>query len=150
MISVKLIYDEYTPAVEAQITRDLIAMRKLNSKEEFAIICEHTHCERLAAAFNIPLFTQGTPNFYVVYKTTEWWPEHPDETEACVVMRDMYVSQEEISIDPDARPGYYLPEQGRLMAPKDRLTQRGPTGKGAVDPTILMVWGGPTMNPGIF
>lgn len=148
MISVKLIFDVYTPEVEAQITRDLIAVSNLDPKEVFSVICESDVCERLVSGFNMALFSTGTPNITIVYKTSEWWPEHPDEESNTVVMRDLYRSKEEITIDPNSRPGYYLKDQSTLLPFKDRLAQIGPRGIGYLDPDILMTWGGPTMDTG--
>lgn len=152
MLAIQIIYDQYTPAVEAQITRDLIALKSTHPKSEFAVICASNDTERLLESFGIPLYPKGTSHLTLVYKVSDQWPDHPSETEATVVMRDLYVYEDTLTVDGTPTVGYYMPEQGRSIPNQVDLVKRGPTGPGGVDPAILLLWGGPTMSmgPGIW
>ena len=149
MFAIQLAYDEYTPAVESQITRDLIALRNSAPSESFAAICDKDDATSLLDAFGIPLFPTGAADLCVVYKVGEHWPEHPSEMEVTIVERDLHVSDSSIKVNGDAPMGYYMPQQGRPIRNQVDLSRRGPQGKGLVDPAVLLTWGGgPGMDYG--
>lgn len=147
MIIVGLIYDDYTPSVESQIARDLIAIRDAYPREEFEVQATSMGPQKLLQALGVAMVTEGEPSLYVVYKTTEFWPDHPNEDENTVICRDLYVSSVEPSLSQGVHPGYYVPtEQGRPIREQNPLHKVAPRGKGIIDPAILMLWGGPGPN----
>jgi len=147
MFAIRLIYDTYTPAVEAQITRDLIAMKNAQPKETLAVICEMNDCEKIANVLDIALYAQGTARLNIIYKVGEQWPEHPDARDEIIIERDLYVSEEIISVDPNPSIGYYMPPQGRIIRDQVDLSRQGPKG-GSIDPAILLTWGGASFDYG--
>ena len=152
MLAIQIIYDQYTPAVEAQITRDLIALKSSYPRATFSVVCASEEPERLLESFGIMLYPKGTTKLTLVYKVADQWPEHPLSHETRVIMRDLYVPEEQITVDNTPRVGYHLPYQGRDIPNQVDLIKRGPNGPGGVDPAILLLWGGPTMamGPGIW
>ena len=147
MITVGLIYDAYTPAVEAQIARDLIAVRDAYPRDHFEVKASCSGPKRLLAALGVDLVIEGKPSLFVVYKTSEFWPEYPDEETHTVICRDLYVSSVEPSLSQGVQPGYHVPnQQGRPIREQNPLNRVAPKGKGVVDPAILLLWGGPGPN----
>lgn len=146
MVLIGIIYDEYTPAVEAQLTRDIIALQNAHPRDEFEVQCvgDEPSMDRLLNAFNIVRVTGGKPALYVVYRTTEWWPEYPDERTATVICRDLYIEDAAPRMSGEPSVGYYVPTtQGRPIRPQNPLNRMGHkgNGKGMVDPAIKLIWG---------
>lgn len=145
MALIEVIFDQYSSQVESQLTRDIIALKNEYPREQFIVKCVSSQPRDLLNAFNVDLVHDGEPALYVVYKTTEFWPDHP--TEGSVIFRDLYVSDLDQKLDGEQHIGYYkVPErQGRPIAPQFRR-RMPPMGKGAIDPALLLLWGGPGLD----
>lgn len=132
-------WDVYTPSVEGQITRDLIALQ--SSFGKITVVCDGDEPNGLLSALGVQ---HGIGNelaaIWVVYTTQEGHqveaPEHAKE----VIKRDMFVSKTDIELDGDPHPGYYMKPQGRIGKP--RLSQLPkPTHTGQTDPAVILLWG---------
>lgn len=143
MHTVKLFYDTLDSQVQAQIVRDLlvmggewemgISMKDVPEADKNALM---PFLEELGIPESF-----GNPELYIVYKTGDDWPPHP--TDCPVVERDLSPGESDISLDGEARIGYFLKPQGRDGA---NLTERYlnrsyPKGRGYVDPILLSIWG---------
>lgn len=144
MTTIGVIWDNYTSAVESQLTRDLIALKQAYPREDIACRTQNTNDPAsLLKALNIELVFEGRPDLYVVYKTGEFWPEHPDENSHTVILRDLYVSQAEFQVSGEPSQSYHVPPyQGRFIREQNPLYKVGPRGKGPIDPAIILLWGG--------
>lgn len=148
MIAIRLIYDVYTTQVESQIARDMIALKSSYPRDTFACVCSTEQPNRVLQSFGIPIFTVGEADMVIVYKSTEFWPEHPSEEDNTVVLRDMYCGQVDVTLDGTPRVSYVPPAQGRPTPNRVKYGQAAPVGVGYVDPALLMMWGGPSMDSG--
>lgn len=138
-----VIFDEYSPSVESQLTRDIIALKSAYPRSEFEVRCDTDDPETLLRAFNVDMNNKGDPSLFLVYRTTEQWPPYPDENTHTVILRDLYVTEAYPTLSGEPSVGYYVPrEQGRPIRDQLPLSRMGPKGKGAVDPAILLLWGG--------
>lgn len=143
MISIGIKFDSFTSAVEAQITRDILALKTKFPRQEIAVVCATMEPKYVLEALDIALFHSGNHDLQIIYKVSEFWPEYEDV--GTVILRDLYVDTVQIVIDSRPYNGYYLPDQSRPTAPRTTRTN-GPAGRGYVDPLILQIWGGPTMG----
>src|ERR1700676_2090375 len=114
-----VVFDAYTPQVEAQLLRDTLALQRVaqNLKRELVIVCESDKPDRMLQAIGcrrVP--TTELTKSWIMYKTREEWMEEPVDSET-VVPRDLYqpVKQNKLRVlDEQHTNGYYLPPQGRL------------------------------------
>ena len=142
-----VLLDNYTPQVEGQLTRDVIALLQLASKrnadEEIVIVCESDRPDRLLEA----LGTRRVPTIqlartWLVYRTKEEWPEVPDFA-LTVIQRDLYVRVKRSTLRVNSEQeseGYYLPPQGRPRPDKLNMLRPAPNGYSPVDPALIMLW----------
>ena len=137
-----LIWDTYTPAVEGQIIRDILALQASSPKTEIAVVVPNGSANQLLNSMGIRhCLANSLATLWIVYKTKPdsdiEAPEHVDRT----IERNLYVETKECLIDGDPHPGYYLKPQGRMAPPSMPLNRPPPTNsRGVINPTIIMLW----------
>lgn len=138
--TVGLKWDKYTPAVEGQITRDLIALQASGAKaHELLVVCPDDSANRLLAALGIKQgVAQALATLWITYRTEEEFVEAPEHATQ-VIERDLYVERVGGKIDPREHPGYYMKPQGRVIAPS-LINRMMPTHNGATDPMVILLW----------
>lgn len=142
-----VVFDDYTPQVEGQLTRDVIALTQLaakrNADEEIVIVCESDKPDRLLEALNVRRVpTLQLARTWLVYRTKEDWPEVPDFA-LTVIQRDMLVKVRRNTLRVNSEQesdGYYLPPQGRPRPDKISMMRPAPNGYSPVDPALIMLW----------
>lgn len=141
------IFDSYTPQVEGQLTRDIIALTGLAAKrhadEEIVIVCDSDKPDRLLDALNVRRVpTAQLARTWLVYRTNEDWPEVP-EFARTVIQRDLFVKVRRNTMrinGPAQSEGYYLPPQGRPRPDKIGMVRPAPNGYVPVDPALILLW----------
>lgn len=147
-----VIFDEYTPQVEAQLLRDCLAAQSVADRnEELVIACESDKADRMLESIGIrrvPLMSKARE--LLLYKTEEFWPEYPEHIRT-VILRDLYVPKKNpnvlLEVDPDQANGYYLPPQGRLSPDTLSLERPAPNGYIPLDPSMIMQWTAKVKEP---
>jgi len=139
-----MIFDEYTPQVEAQILRDCQALLSAAGRdEEIVIVCESDKPTRVLDAIGMRMIpTLPLPKTWILYKTQEYWPTEP-EWATTVIQRDLWQSVKEqklLQVDEKDSNGYYLPPQGRLSPDTLSLERPAPNGYVPVDPSMIAIW----------
>lgn len=144
---VGLIWDEYTPQVEGQLTRDLLALLDTarGLVDEVVVVVDDHRCTRLLDGLGIrSVPTQKLAKMWIVYKTKQEWPEAPDWVDE-VVERDLYQAVKPGNMrvpDDSANNGFYLPPQGRLSPDTISLDRPAPNGYVPTDSAALLIWTG--------
>lgn len=116
-----LLFDDYTPQVEAQILRDCMGLIDVarNHYDELVIVCEDERPSRMLSAIGlrvVPL--PHLAKSWNVYKTKEDWPTAP-EWATTIWERDLWQKQAEPKLrvkDPEHSNGYYLPPRDKWAA----------------------------------
>jgi len=130
----------YTPQVEGQLTRDLIAAStQLKSGQELCVCCEHPESQKIIETMGArysPILS--LPDTFLKYRTEEDWPKDPPNAET-LIERDLWVPPGRSMISPGERPAYYLPPQGRMAPPSIGLKRPAPNGYSPVDPQFVML-----------
>lgn len=137
---VGIIFDDYTPAVEAQLTRDLISL-KYYYQTDITVCCEMlSYIQNVCLSLGIKCISnieQATA--FIIYQTKEEMilPENSGET----LIRKLFQEKEETNLvsNPNNK-GYYLKEFGRPYLSDINRLQYRPNGL-TVDPAIKLLWG---------
>lgn len=140
--TIGLLWDAYTPAVEGQITRDLIAL-KANGASNLIAVCpiKSTEVDRLLKALDVSKSpVEALATLWITYRTQSDPVEAPEHATQ-VIERNLFVDTSDPNIDPNGRPGYYLEPQGRGIAPSRNLNAPAPGNYGVTDPAIILLWG---------
>jgi len=138
MNTIGLKWTEYTPQVEGQITRDMLACQAELGK--FVVYTETDEADRVLAAVGIEKALSGNlAELWILYKTELEGPQPPNR-DVRYIERDLYVAVTDVALDLDAKPGYFLKEQGRIGTPRISQNPR-PTHHGVTDPLITLLWG---------
>lgn len=137
-----IVWDAYTPPVEAQLTRDLIVIKnKLASSTELVCCCESSLADRVLNSFGIirmPPLTLATT--WILYSVTpDTFIEAP-EWATTVVKRDLEVTFTKPNIRDVELPGYYL-APGDRPAPPRNLQMPSINNTGNSDPSLFLIWG---------
>lgn len=143
-----IVFDKYTPQVEGQITRDVIALTNLardrHSDEEIVIVCDSDKADRLLDALGVRRIpTLQLAPTWLVYRTNEMWPEVPDDAKT-VIKRDLFVKVKRGNLrvnNENEGNGYYLPPQGRPRPDKINMIRPAPNGYTPTDPALIILWG---------
>lgn len=142
---VGLVWDYYTPQVEAQITRDLIALKGLPSGRNL-MVCYETEEPAITKVLNSlqVLRSPALPlaKLWIVYQTGPDEVEAPEHAED-VIERDLQVHVADADVlDTGDHTGYYLKPQGRIVAPTISLNRPMPQHQPAsTDPMVIYLWG---------
>lgn len=143
-VYVGILFDQWTPQVEAQMLKDVQQCRTVaDSGEEVVVCCTSDKPDPMLRQLDtrrVPTIQMAT--FWIVYRTKEDWPASPDwcTTE---VHRDLYVPLKRSPLmhpDENNSNGYYLPPQGRLSPDTLSLDRPAPNGYISVDPSLIMIW----------
>lgn len=145
-VYIGLAFDEYTPAVEAQILRDCQAMLSIaDANEEVVVACESDKPDRTIEALGMRRVpTIQMAKVWILYRTGENFPETPDWA-TTEIHRDLYVAKKNPNIlrevDEEESTGYYLPPQGRLSPDTLSLERPAPNGYVPTDTNLFFIWG---------
>lgn len=139
MKTVGLIWDTYTPQVEAQIVRDVIAMQSStgNRPAQLRIWCL-PDAMRAITALGVEAGTSEDVTLWVTYKTGEEPVDAPEDALE-IIERDLYVPHKESTLDDNPHSGYYLRPQGRIV--NNKIRQLMPKHSGPTNPILVMLWG---------
>lgn len=138
-------WDNYTPQVQAQIVKDLIAIRDQPNCRNLVVYYEKDEPELagMLRALNI----KRTPSkvlagLWVLYQTGPNELEAPEHAKE-VVVRDMQVHGVDPNIlDTNEQAGFYLAPQGRNISPTLDLNRPMPNWyPGGPTPDIVWLWG---------
>lgn len=136
---VGLVWDAYTPAVEGQVTRDLIALQNVPGSEVIVICGDEA--DRVLKALRIKRgAAKALAGLWITYRTGQdqvFAPEHAET----VIDRDLYVAVKETELDDSPHAGYYMKPQGRIVPPQLNLNRPPPSHTGPTDPIIQYLWG---------
>ncbi|QRE00348.1 hypothetical protein [Burkholderia phage BCSR5] len=146
-VYIGVVYNDYTPQVENQLTRDLIMVSGMVAMRDrdIVIVSEDPRMDRLLSALNARrAYLPALPKVWFQYKTDELQPQIPAEAplEVCtVVQRDLYQRVKEGHLDTAEQGAYYLPPQGRINPDVISLLRPAPNGFNYGDPMLTMMWG---------
>lgn len=141
-----IVYDSYTPQVEACITRDLIGFQqKVKTKyrnAELVVVSDQDSMDRLLNALGIRrTYSLTMAKLWMQYKALDGeWPEIPGQYET-VYQRNLFQKVKRPNIDPGEHSPYYLPEPGRVVPDIISLLRPAPNAYGLTDPTLALQWG---------
>lgn len=151
-----LLYDKYTPQVEAQILKDFIALTTCvaGQDDQYVVISDRIDSEKVLSSLGVQLITFETASesdlksvsIILRYKVGDFYPEVPDvlyeKATFVTVDRDLKVRTVNQPIDVDVKPNPTLKEQGRpYVSPIDRLRSVRPNGPIFPDPAVVFLWG---------
>ena len=82
-----VVFDAYTPQVEAQMLRDTLALQRVsqNLNRELVIVCESDKPDRMLSGLGcrrVP--SPDLTKSWIMYKTGEQWMEEPEDSEVIV------------------------------------------------------------------
>ncbi len=139
--TVGLWWDVFTPAVEGQITRDVIALQAQGSVQaDLMIVCRDNSADRLLDALGVKRgVTHALATLWITYRTGQEHVEAPEHA-ATVIERDLHVEDASTQLDPTPAPGYYLKPQGRIKGPSSILQRPMPIHNGQTDPMVVLLW----------
>lgn len=139
--SVGLLWDTFTPAVEGQITRDIIALQSMGPRlPQLMAICNDDSANRVLSALGVKRSNaQALATLWITYRTKEDLVEAPEHA-TTVIERDLYVPKEAGNLDTNAHQGYYLKPQGRIKPESYNLNRPMPSHSGQTDPMIVLLW----------
>lgn len=139
-----LVWDHFTPQVEGQVIRDLIAIQAQPACRELAVYYDGTNAE-----LDATLRTMGIQHTDMAVLATLWVlyqtgqeplvaPEHAKE----IVTRDLQVKMQGPNLDTGAHSGFYLAPQGRNISPTLDLNRPMPGWyPGGPPANIVWLWG---------
>lgn len=142
---VGILFDAYTPAVEGQLLRDLMACcSTLSRGEELIVVSESQKADTLLKTLGIRrLPIPQKARVWLLYKVGDQFPLAPDWCSS-EVQRDLQIREKDpnflLQVDPDQGNGYYLPPQGRLSPDTLSLERPAPNGYIPTDPVAFQVW----------
>ncbi len=134
-------WDVFTPAVEGQITRDIIALQSQGAVQtQLMVVCRDNSADRLLDALGVKRsVAHALASLWITYRTGEKRVEAPEHAET-VIERDLHVNDSSTQLDPTPKPGYYMRPQGRIKAPSNILQRPMPIHNGQTDPMIVLLW----------
>ena len=134
-----VLYLAYTPAVEAQLVRDIIAMQS-SMNQDLVCCCAKDDADRVLQSFNIRRLPADTiAKLWIVYKTNIDDAISTPEFAETTITRDLFLTSSSNSLQiRDNDSGYFLPEPGRAAPARNFVmpTQNTPT----TDPAVLFLW----------
>lgn len=142
---VGLRWNEYTPQIEGQITRDLIALQSTfetsNPNSKIQVFTDTSEADSLLNILGIQrCFDEAAAKVWILYRSNPEAEVEAPEDMRDVTVRDMYQETKNTRINPNPESGYFLKPQGRIGRP--RLSQLPyPTHKGQLNPAIVLLWG---------
>lgn len=143
---VGLRWDEYTPQIEGQLTRDLIALQSTfetsNPNSKIQVVTDKNDADSLFYALGIERGgdDETLAKVWVIYRSNAEAEVEAPENARDVTVRDMYQEHKDTTINPNPESGYYLKPQGRIGRPRLSMLPY-PTHKGQASPAIVLLWG---------
>lgn len=134
-------WDFYTPAVEGQLVKDIIAMTQAKVKCTLKVACIHSQADRVFKSFGIERIGAETlATLWITYQTEEE-PVHAPDHAHIVVERNLYQPKSNGYINMVHNDkGYYLPPQGRIGPDSINMYRPAPNGYAPIDPALIMLW----------
>jgi hypothetical protein len=140
-----LMWDHFTPQVQAQIVKDLIAIKNQPESRNLTVYYEKDAPELKSLLVSMGI--HRTPakvlaGLWVLYQTGPNPLEAPDTAKE-VVVRDMQVHVKDPDVlDTGEQSGFYLAPQGRNISPTLDLNRPMPAWyPGGPTPDIVYLWG---------
>jgi hypothetical protein len=141
-----LVCEEYTPQVEGQLTRDIIATQSQLQPGDTLCLCFADHqVERLCLGLGIEWTADmDLAQIMLVYRTSEYWPEveYKDDVPKTEIRRDLYMGVNDQKLSQTDRPAYYLSPQGRITMNQIGVLRPAPNGYSQPDSFLNMLWDG--------
>ncbi len=143
--AVGLMWDAFTPQVQGQMTKDLIALKDQPQANDLNVFYAPRRPEIDAVIKSIgatPIDFDSLPTLWITYQTGPNELEPPENAKE-VVHRDMQVKFGRTDyLDPNAKNGHYLAPQGRNIHPTIDLNRPMPGWyPGGPTPSIVLLWG---------
>lgn len=140
-----LLWDHFTPQVQAQVVKDLIAIKdQPKSRNLMAYYkSDDPAVETLIRSVGVERSQLAAPaTLWVTYQTGSRDIEAPEHAKE-VVHRDMRIKHANPDVlDTEEHSGFYLAPQGRNIAPTLDLNRPMPAHQPAgTDPAIIYLWG---------
>lgn len=137
-------WDQYTPQVEAQLTKDLIGLQEAVTKWPNSVmkVSAGPEAARVIAALNLERADPREAKIWRTYKTGARRVAAPEWAET-VIPFDLSIKKSDSNIiKKGPHSGYALKEFGRSNG-FDPFNRRPATTKWATsDPLVTMIWGG--------
>lgn len=145
-VYITITYDKYTPNVEAQITRDFLAMQMACPNTPFYCVAPDESPKHALKALGIDLSAPTEESTTLIqYKVGKYFAKKPKMPfKSTIINRDLEVIESDLDnkLDLDPHPGYYLPDLSRpYVSDINRL--RSPPNNGMIppNPALLYLWG---------
>lgn len=146
-VYITITYDQFTPNVEAQITRDFLAMQTACPNTPFYCIAPDEKPKLALNALGISLCApNGKSNTLIQYKVGKHFAPRPKGLpfKSTIIDRDMETTEDELNnkLDLNQHPGYYLPDLSRPYI-SDINKLRSPPNNGMIppNPALIYLWG---------
>lgn len=143
--TIGIVYDHWTPQVQTQVIKDLIAIMNQPNARDLRVYCESTDPALdmtigSVGAQRAPLKALAT--LWIVYQTGNEVLEVPEHAEE-IIERDLRIGVADPDIlDTDEKSGFYLAPQGRNIAPTLDINRPMPAHQpGGTDPMVIWLWG---------
>jgi hypothetical protein len=138
-------YDAYTPAVESQLMRDILALQGANLRCRIEVLVENEVQNALLTRLGVyPIFEPvEKANIWIAYQTMAEpvkLPECASQESRTTFVRKLYQEYADGSIDLSKHSGYYLKPNDR-PAPPSMLRRAAPSSVGMTDPYIVQRFG---------
>lgn len=138
--TIGLMWDQYTPAVEGQITRDIIAMQNMGPQVDLMVVCSDNSADRLLNTLGVKRSAaEALAGLWITYRTKAELLHAPEHA-TTVIERDLYVDSADTSLDSQPHPGYYMKPQGRIIPPSLNRHKPPPSHYGVTDPMVILLW----------
>lgn len=138
-----IIWDEYTSAVECQLTKDMVAMRSNYPLLDVICCCNFNDADTILANFDIKRIASDTDKakLYILYSvTSDKFIEAP-EYATTVIERNLEVKVAKPNINPNPKNGYYLKEGDRPGPDSSPSSKPMPNNTGPANSMIKLIWG---------
>ena len=145
-IFIAITYDKYTPAIEAQITRDFLTMQYACPQSTIYCVAPDESPRAALQALDIPLseFIEQAHTL-IRYRSGLHFANRPKNlpTGSEVIDRDLSKSTLGIGkIDAEGKEGYFLPDFSRpYVSDIERLRPPSNNGTFPPNPALLYMWG---------
>jgi hypothetical protein len=134
-------WDSYTPQVEAQLTKDLIAMSTQARGLNFVMVCDSNEADRLLISMRVKRITASTfATMWIMYRTQEESHIEIPEHAVTILERDMSMDVAAPVIDPGTHSGYALTPQGRVAPDRIGINRPAPNSSAKPDYALIMLW----------
>lgn len=139
-----LMWDHFTPQVEGQIIRDVIAIQNQPSTRELSVYYEGNEPKLESALQTLGVNrapSKELATLWVLYQTGPDLLVAPDHARE-VVTRDLQVRLKSPNLNTDEHSGFYLAPQGRNISPTLDLNRPMPAWyPGGPPANIVWLWG---------